>query len=212
MQKTKIILFSLISLLLFGVIGYAFWDQELKYALPTPKPIAFRDVKVGEKVDLRNYVKASPGNVMLHFYNPDCPCSRFNMKDFEEMAMNFGREIQFFVVVQSDDDDAAEKFKQKYEMDIPVILDKDGQISDLCGIYSTPQAVLLNKDSEIFFKGNYNKTRFCTRKETKFAEMAAQYLLKGEPLPMHILYAQSEPYGCTLPTDEPSTRISLNFF
>jgi AhpC/TSA family len=209
----KILIFSIIASLILSIIGFVFWQQELQYAMPTTKPISFKEVKLGEIVDLGNFIQQpKKDNLVLHFYNPDCPCSRFNMKDFEQMAKAFEDQAQFYVIVQSDEEDAVAKFIDKYEMDIPVMLDRDGAISDLCGIYSTPQAVILNKDSKIFFKGNYNKTRYCTRKETKFAEIALTHLIKNEPLPTFLILELTEPFGCSLPSDEHDKTLSWNIF
>src|SRR6478735_8385680 len=146
-MKGRIITFSLACSLILFIIGCLFGEQELKYARRTPIPQNFHEVKIGERVDLDSYLNVSKKNVVLHFYNPDCSCSRFNMKDFEQFVRTNESQAQFFVIIQSTDGRAIEKFKKKYELNVPVILDKDGKISDRCGIYSTPQAVILNTNS-----------------------------------------------------------------
>ena len=202
-MNTKILFFTIVMLLISTVIGWIFWEQEVKYALPTPIPSNFVDKEIGQKVDLSDYIPVrSDRSVLLHFYSDQCPCSRFNMKEFERLARKFKEEIDFYVVVQSKEDNAVEEFQDKYDLDIPTILDKDGMISDLCGIYSTPQAVLINTNSEIYFKGNYNKARFCTRKETRYVAMALERFINKEPLPLDLLFSQPRAYGCTLPSDE----------
>ncbi|HZI23935.1 MAG TPA: TlpA disulfide reductase family protein, partial [Chryseolinea sp.] len=164
------------------------------------------DVKPGTKVDLMTEIPTAGGKpTLLHFFNFDCPCSRFNMRDFESMAKQFGNDVNFYVVIQSADEHGHERFKKKYGLDIPTILDKDGSISDKCGIYATPQGVLLDKEFTIYFKGNYNIARYCTKKETKFAEIAIGHLLKNEPLPLALQYELKEPFGCSLPSDEAPT-------
>jgi peroxiredoxin len=202
----KLILFSIVIPTAGILIGWVFWKQELQYAMPTPVPVNFVDVKPGTTVDLAKEIPSTAGKpTLLHFFNFDCPCSRFNMRDFESMAKEFGNDVNFYVIIQSEDEDDRERFKEKYGLDIPTILDKDGSISDKCGIYATPQGVLLDKDFTIYFKGNYNIARYCTKKETKFAELAIGHLLKNEPLPLALQYALKEPYGCSLPSDEAST-------
>jgi len=188
------------------LIGWVFWKQELQYALPTPVPANFVDVKAGTKVDLAKVITSSGGKpTLLHFFNFDCACSRFNMRDFESMAKQFGNDVNFYVVIQSEDEEDRDRFNKKYDLDIPTILDKDGSISDKCGIYATPQGVLLDKEFTIYFKGNYNLARYCTEKETKFAELAIGHLLKNEPLPLALQYALKEPFGCSLPSDDVPT-------
>jgi hypothetical protein len=199
----KLILFTVIVISIMLLIGWIFWEQELQYSLPTPVPANFVDVKTGDTIDLRNdLVIKRNQSAFLHFFNFDCPCSRFNMNEFERLAHQYKNQVDFFVIIQSEDEDAVKHFDRKYELNVPVVLDKRGIISDKCGIYATPQAVILDKNSAIYFKGNYNKARFCTKKETRFAEIALDYLLKNEPLPLFLQYAVTEPYGCSLPSDE----------
>ena len=202
----KLILFSIVIPTTGILIGWVFWKQELQYSLPTPVPQNFVDVKAGTKVDLVTEIPTMDGKpTLLHFFNFDCPCSRFNMRDFESTAKQFGNDVNFYVVIQSEDEHDRDRFMKKYGLDIPTILDKDGRISDKCGIYATPQGVLLDKESIIYFKGNYNIARYCTKKETKFAEMAIGHLLKNEPLPLALQYQMKEPFGCSLPSDEETT-------
>jgi peroxiredoxin len=196
-------------------IGWIFWVQEIQYALPTPVPAHFVDVKIGDAIDLDGDLKVTRGTItLLHFFNAKCPCSRFNMQEFESMAHRYKDSVQFYVVLQSDEDGAVAHFKDKYELDLPVILDKDGVISDKCGIYSTPQAVLLDKKSVVYFKGNYNASRYCTRRETKFVEMAIDSLIRNKPLPLFVQNMLTEPYGCTLPSDDDNQkeRTVFNLF
>jgi hypothetical protein len=175
-------------------------------------PANFVNVKVGDTVDLRPDLQIRKNNfALLHFFNFDCPCARFNMKEFERLAHLYKDSIDFFVVIQSEDDDAAERFQQKYDLDIATVIDKKGMLSDKCGIYATPQAVILDQNSVIYFKGNYNRARFCTKKETRFVEMAIGYLMKKEPLPLFMQYAVGDPYGCSLPSDETDTDLTLLF-
>ena len=212
MTKYKVIGFIFIIFSITTFIGWVFWEQELQYALPTPIPSNFVDIKVGDKVDLKQQIEINNGNpTLLHFFNFDCPCSRFNLKEFESLAHRYKSKVNFFVVIQSENDNAVEQFKRKYELDVPTILDKEGILSDKCGIYATPQAVLLDQNSTLYFKGNYNKARFCTTKETKFVELAIGYLIKNEPLPLFMQYAVTEPYGCSLPSDKIKTQRSSMF-
>jgi len=202
----KLILVLMVIPMAGILIGWVFWKQELQYALPTPVPANFVDVKAGTKVDLAKVITSSGGKpTLLHFFNFDCACSRFNMRDFESMAKQFGNDVNFYVVIQSEDEEDRDRFNKKYDLDIPTILDKDGSISDKCGIYATPQGVLLDKEFTIYFKGNYNLARYCTKKETKFAELAIGHLLKNEPLPLALQYALKEPFGCSLPSDDVPT-------
>ncbi len=212
MINKRIILFSVFVLSAAGFIGWIFWEHEIKYASPTPLPDNFRNVSIGSQIDLSGMHIPSGKSTVLHFFNPDCPCSKFNMKDFESLSKKYRAHLNFYIVLQSDDADAAADFKNRYALDLPVITDLDGSISDLCGIYSTPQAVVLDESSVIYFKGNYNKSRFCTRKETRYVEIALDSLVQHKPLPLFVQNELTLPYGCTLPSDETTEAGLLNFF
>jgi peroxiredoxin len=205
----KIIFFTVFALSAMSLIGWIFWEHEIKYASPTPVPSNFKDVSIGSRVDISSLKISTEKSTVLHFFNPDCPCSKFNMKDFESLSKKYRDHINFYVILQSDDDNAEREFKTRYELDLPVFTDRDGTISDLCGIYSTPQAVILNENSVIYFKGNYNKSRFCTRKETRYVEIALDSLIQHKPLPMFVQNELTLPYGCALPSDESSKEAGL---
>src|SRR5687768_9634557 len=212
MNKSRI-LFILFTVSAISLIGWIFWQYELKYSLPTPVPSHFRDVKLGEVVSVTGKEIESGKPALLHFFNPDCPCSKFNMKHFELLSKKYGSDVNFYVVLQSEEDDAVEDFNDKYELSVPVILDRDGSISDQCGIYSTPQAVVLDKASVLYFKGNYNKARYCTRKETNYVQIALDSLIENKPLPLFVQNELTVPYGCSLPSDEAEdSQTFLNIF
>ena len=65
-------------------IAFIFWRQELKYLQPTSVPHNYVAVPIGKDVALP--AALAPGtSYFLHFYNPDCPCSRFNAKHIQSM-------------------------------------------------------------------------------------------------------------------------------
>lgn len=129
------------------------------------------------------------------------------------MVAKFSDEVNFLAIVESSGQaksDEGKEFKEKYELNIPTVTDSDGTLAEALGIYSTPQAILI-KDSKIFYKGNYNKARFCTSKNTKFAEMALQALINNENPPEFPLLATT-PYGCELPSNTEQESGLNNLF
>lgn len=203
MSKTiKIIIFTIIATTSFVLLSWLFYENEVKFMMPTPVPLGFEDVEIGTVVDFDEYIPDQEGKlVFLHFFNRKCPCSKFNATEFSRLIDLYKDSISFYVIVQGDSEDEIEKFNSKYKLNVPCILDQKGDISELFGIYSTPQAVIMDKDHKIFYKGNYNKARFCTQKKTAFAERALHHLLKEEPLPKFNVLAGT-PYGCELPSNE----------
>lgn len=209
-MKLKITFYIIFTTIVLGVIAWIFWEQEFKYTRPTPVPKNLITIEKGDSVALP-MLKISAGKTYIHFYNYDCPCSRFNIKEFQSMVRRYTDEVEFIAVLQTKDrdEDNVLAFKEKYDLGIKVIEDPEGRIAKAVGVYSTPQAVILN-ENRIFYKGNYNKARFCLSKNTKFADKALQALINDQPLPDFPQVAEIA-YGCELPSQSRTTSL-FNLF
>ncbi len=187
-----------VLLLTSFIIGYLFWHSEWKYSLPTPVPEQYHAVNKGERIDITakfNPQKKEP--VFLHFFNPDCPCSRFNMPHVKELIAAYGDKVNFAVVVLTADKDyTAESISKKYGLSVPVLF--DSSIAAACGVYSTPQAVLINTDKVLHYRGNYNRSRYCSDKKTNYAQIAIDSLLAQRQQPAFDHFALTA-YGCSIP-------------
>lgn len=174
-----------------------FWYTDWKYSLPTPVPTRYHPVTTGSYVDLAGRLSVA-GNkpVFLHFFNPDCPCSRFNVPFFKSLVRRYGDKISFAVVVLNNRSYTAKQVQDKFDIDIPVSF--DSTLAAECGVYSTPQAVLLDAGHHLYYRGNYNKSRYCTDSRTNFAQMAIDSLFGNVPRPVFPGLAL-QAYGCTLP-------------
>lgn len=185
-----------LCLLLSGVITL-FWYNDWVYQLPTPVPENYKPVAIGQVINLGNYHESDDNKpVFLHFFNPDCPCSRFNMKHFQALVRQYGQQVNFTVVVISKKPYTTRDIQQRFDLDIPVLF--DSTLANSCGVYSTPQAVLLGAGHQLYYKGNYNTTRYCTDEKTSYAKIALNGLLQNE---QDISFDQMalKPYGCSLP-------------
>jgi hypothetical protein len=202
-------IFLVVMLLLISVaIGYTFWQQELRFTKPTPVPAGYITVGVNTAVDISLINKASLKKpVHLHFYNPDCPCSRFNLTHFKSLVKRYEDQIDFYVVIPSQDEYNA--VSDKFEGKLTVLVDADDQIAESCGVYSTPQAVIIDTSGKLYYRGNYNKTRYCTDKRTNFAQMALDSILADRPFSIHNHLATTS-YGCEI--TEQNQSLNLNIF
>jgi hypothetical protein len=134
--------------------------------------------------------------VFLHFFNPDCPCSRFNIPFFKALVRKYNGRITFAIVVLNNQSYSAKEIQNKFDIDIPVSF--DSTLAAACGVYSTPQAVLLDADRHLYYRGNYNKSRYCTDSRSNYAQMAIDSLFGHVPDPVFSGYALKS-YGCQLP-------------
>ncbi len=181
-----------LSACIVGIISI-FWHQEIKYTLPTPIPQHLKSVPILSKVELKAMDQKEP--LFIHFYNPDCPCSRFNASHVIQLIRNHGDSIHFIIVVPSLQDMAGAK--QKFGESLIYAVDSENKIASTCGVYATPQAVIITKDKALYFRGNYNKSRYCSSQASNYAELALVSFLNKQPPPAFGLEA-SVAYGCEL--------------
>ncbi|WP_035755917.1 hypothetical protein [Hugenholtzia roseola] len=208
----------LILLLLVGIAASFVWFEWENIA-PTPKPAGYQAVFKGTKIadkQLSYLYKALPIQtaqqnsrpLFLHFFSPDCPCSRFNLDHLKSLVRRYGDRIDFVALLWHDpqnpiSDPKRYDFAQTYGIDIPTLADPEGTIAKAVGAYATPQAALLTNEGTLYFRGNYNLSRYCTSRETRFAEQALVALLEGKNPPDFGKWA-TEAYGCPL---EPLSAI-----
>lgn len=185
-------------LIVFGGIFALFWYNEWVYSLPTPIPQDYVEVKPGTAIVLPARLLALNNKpVFIHFFNPSCPCSRFNIPHFQSLVKAYEGRVNFAAVVLHKKSYTEEEVRRKLGVDIPIIF--DAGLATSCGVYSTPQAVLINTDHKLYYRGNYNKSRYCNDKNSNYAQMAIDSLLrkrfdvKFNPLAL-------KAYGCELPT------------
>jgi len=183
--------------LLLSVVGALFWHNEWKYNLPTPIPEGYKPVGRGTLIKLDWPAGVNPGKpLFLHFFNPDCPCSRFNIGNFKSIVKQYSGQVNFVVVVMNNDRYTGSEIQDKFGFKIPVLFDQS--IAKACGVYSTPQAVLINKGHKLYYRGNYNRSRYCTDERTNYAKMAINGLMHDDiRLTFDKLALRS--YGCSLP-------------
>ncbi len=195
-MKKKLLLSLWFTLLILSV-GYLFWQNEFKYSLPTPIPKNYHAIAMGSKIELGPCCAFDNRPIFIHFFNPDCPCSRFNIPHVSSLIKEYGDRINFKIVVLNKEKTfTIEEIQQKFDAKIPVYFDEN--IAKNCGVFSTPQAVLLDASQNLYYRGNYNKTRYCTNADSNYAQMAIDALLKQTKTPSFDALALRA-YGCSLP-------------
>lgn len=188
---------------LIAAISLIFWRYELKYQLPTPVPANYHAVGLGTPLSLpasaASLLPAGHQPLFLHFFNPDCPCSRFNMPQFSALVRQYGAQVRFAIVVMSSTRFTAAELQTRFDLPYPVPVLNDSAVAAACGVYSTPQAVIIDKDRRLFYRGNYNRSRYCTDERTGYARLALSGLLSNN-YPQAFDPLALKAYGCQLPT------------
>jgi len=192
----KLLVISWLSLL-FSAIAALFWYNELVYHLPTPVPANYKAVNRGRVIDLSSALTIyNDKPVFIHFFNPSCPCSRFNIANFREIYTQYNHQLNFIVVVMSSKKYSVTEIQSRFGIDIPVLF--DASIATRCGVYSTPQAVVLDAQHKLYYRGNYNQSRYCTDEKTNYARLAIEGLLQRNNNLTFSPFALKA-YGCSLP-------------
>ena len=144
----RIILLVLCLSICLGGIFTVFWKQELKYQLPTPVPVDYHPITVGDSVSLPAILSKNKA-YFLHFYNPDCPCSRFNTRHLQSLIGTYRDSISIVIVVPEKTD--VKKAQSEFGNELEILVDDQQTIAKSCGVYSTPQAAIVDKNQNLFY-------------------------------------------------------------
>ncbi|RCH53670.1 AhpC/TSA family protein [Mucilaginibacter hurinus] len=182
---------------LIVALGAIFWYNDWVYQLPTPVPEHYKAVKFGSQITNEGVLdKYAAKPVFLHFFNPRCPCSKFNITHFKALVKEYGSRINFVIVVVSPHQYTEKQIQDKFNINLPVVF--DSSLASACGVYSTPQAVLLDSRHQLYYRGNYNSSRYCTDEKTSYAKIALKGLLQDNTRLFFNAKALTA-YGCGLP-------------
>jgi hypothetical protein len=180
-------------------IAFLFWYNEWQYSLPTPVPANYHAVNTGTRVHFKDIpgLERNGKPLFLHFFNPECPCSRFNITHFKSLVKEYGNKVNFAVVVLNKQEGYTEQdIQRKLDVTLPVVFDSSYAVA--CGVYSTPQAAIITTGRSLYYRGNYNKNRYCSDKKTNYAQIALDSLLRQSKQP-YLGQAATTSYGCALP-------------
>ena len=198
----RLALAALGCLVLLGAAAGVLWWQDWRYSLPTPRPQGLVQVAPGSRVRAASLdaMLPSPNGrpVLLTFLNPRCPCSRFNLDHVRTLQREWAGRVDFAAVVEGSARSRAAGELARLRLDMEAIPDPDGRIAAAYGIYSSPQAVVLDAQRRLYFRGNYNASRYCTEAATEYARLALDSLSMGQPTPR--FPGTEVAYGCELPS------------
>ena len=200
-SRARLALAGAVSATLLACIVGVFWQQDLQFSRPTPVPDGWMNVAAGTAVALPPPVeefRRAGGDrpVLLHFFNPNCPCSRFNLEHVRTLLKTYGDRVTFVAVLAEDDPETLVAAYKRLDLPMPYYVD-DGKLAAAVGAYSTPQAAVLDSRGHLAYRGNYNVTRYCRDRETEFARLAIEGVLTGGP-PATYPAAATTAYGCPL--------------
>ncbi len=172
---------------LLALIGYAFWLADWQYSLPTPRPVGLVQPPLGSRPALPAAIVAIRREnrpLAINFVNAQCPCTEFNLDHIRTLQRTFGSKVDFVTVLESGADKArAQAEFQSMRLSMPVVYDHPREVSAVLGVYGTPQAAILDGRGRLYYRGNYNKSRYCTEESSEYVRIALS-ALTGDRAPL----------------------------
>lgn len=186
----------------------AFWELEGQYLRPAARPEGAANPQPGSTSPVpwvstdRGMVKlARPsGVVLLNFWNPTCPCSRFMEGHVRALGDEYGRRgVQLVTVVEcgksaSDRQQALSEWSSRGLTAFAAVADPDGRIARKFGVWAPPAAVIIDREGHVAYVGAYNVARYCDDTHSAYAAIALAAVLAGRRPPR----ASLPFYGCQL--------------
>lgn len=186
----------------------AFWHIEGQYLRPVPRPKGATDLQAGV-ISPVSMVWSDRGMiplartksiVLLNFWNPVCPCSRFMEGHVRKLGDQYGKMgVRLVTVVEcgkskSDQEDALESWRGRNTPDFAVVADPNGHIARQFGVWAAPAAVIIDAKGHVEYVGAYNVARYCDSSKTAYASMALAAIVAGKKPPL----AKTAFYGCQI--------------
>jgi hypothetical protein len=200
--------------LVLWVIGlvYGFWFYEMRYYLPATKPAGAATLSAEHlPISPLAALATSSGTislinsghpVLINFWNPACPCSRFMERHVQYLLGRYGaKRVQFITVVvhpvgeMSTSECAAQWLGRGFSTkQMPYLVDVDDSISRRFGVWAAPAAVILDSTGRVQYIGAYNVSRYCDNSDTAFAQKALEDIVAGKSPKIRTLPF----YGCQI--------------
>jgi Iodothyronine deiodinase len=191
-----------INACLLALVGYAFWVADWQYSLPTPRPDGLVQPPLGSRLALPagvSSLRRENRPLVVNFANAQCPCTEFNLDHLRRLQKMFGDKVDFMLVLESSADAAGSQAEfQSMHLRMPVLYDHAEEASTALGVYGTPQAAVLDDRGRLYYRGNYNRSRYCNEESSEYVRIALSALVQNRSLPS-LPPDAAVTYGCPLP-------------
>jgi hypothetical protein len=202
-----------ISLLVVWMIStaYAFWWFQVRPLRPfsnleQARAVSFDGHAFAQLLQSQE-LAALPGTLskitILHFWDPDCPCARFNQVHVRDLISIHGAgDIRFVIVVPAEHAREGDRLRQRAETvfgtGIEVVIDH-GELAN--AVPSSPAAAIFAADRELAYFGPYSIGAVCSQGQGNFVETVLTRLKQGQN--PHFLNTMAVGCFCDWPGTQP---------
>lgn len=123
-----------------------------------------------------------PAATVVHFYNPGCPCNKFNERHVRDLIAQYGRQgVRFIVMVSADlatdQEQALQQARQVFND--PAVIDV--QLAKEIRPPSSPAVAILDAQDQLAYFGPYSIGATCSVQNGAYVETTLDKLFHGIP-------------------------------
>ncbi|MCV6587442.1 MAG: DUF6436 domain-containing protein [Marinobacterium sp.] len=190
-SRRQQILMGLLVFVWLIAMCYAFWwflirDIRLFYPPGHEQYVHFENARMGDH--LQQFIQAKhPGlltspsqGVLVHFWDPDCLCSRFNIQHVQQLIEEFGPQGIRFMVVLNDRVDNPEQWLQQAPTLFPgATVVSASTLALPVQLTASPSTAILNAQGHLTYFGPYTLGALCLPSGDGLVETVFKHLLAG---------------------------------
>jgi len=178
-------------------------ESPEKATVGEPAPDFTRTDATGEEHSLADYRGQV---VVLEWTSTECPYVKrhYEEETFEETLDEFGggeTEVQWLAIDSSNfaKPEASKKWKKKYDVDYPFLMDPSGEVGKNYGAKTTPHMYVIDEEGTLRYNGAIDDDDSGEKDSpTNYVTKAVQALKNDEEVDP----SKTEPYGCSVKYEE----------
>ncbi len=166
--------------------GASFWWFQFKdlRAFGNKDPTGSFDSESLLQTAKRLLPEDEPRPVVLHFWDPDCACSRFNNRHVRELIATYEpKGFRFMIVPRTNSAEQEQALREKAKREfgaVEVVFIQDAQLD----IPSSPAVLVLNRGLNLTYFGPYSNSAICSARTGRLVEAILDDIVQGrEPAP-----------------------------
>lgn len=172
-------------------MAYAFWwflvrDLRPFYQQPQEQYALFESAELAEHLGAflyRNgYLESRSGNpaVVVHFWDPDCLCSRFNNSHVQSLIDDFGTKgVKFLIVLNAASEQQEDAWQKGRTLFPSATIISSRALGLPTPIPASPSTAIVDSQGQLAYFGPYSLGGLCLSSDEGFVETILSTLLAG---------------------------------